>query len=388
LPRIVLSGEPQKGYTSSFIMRCAEFEGVGQLQTRRYETLDALRGVAALAVVVFHLGQYRLAPQIVPNGLLAVDFFFVLSGFVVAHAYEAALLDWLSPWAFFVKRVIRLYPLALLGAAAGMVVLLLKWHSVPDKVDGLPQILLSGLFNGLMLPTFFGGDVSRHELFPGNGPLWSLFFEMLINVLWACFGVRMRTGTIVAVTLVSGAALMMAGVHFQTLNIGFDIATFWGGLARVCFGFPLGVLIFRLHDRFRIPSISMGSLILGLALIAVFISPADRGVPLWGFVSVLIVLPAIVVLGVGQHSSGRIGALLGALSYPVYVLHFPVLLIASGLHNTALSWLNVHVLASASVLIALLLSWVSLRLYDEPVRRALVRFTSHSRKQELARSVL
>ena len=317
-----------------------------------------------------------------------MDFFFVLSGFVVAHAYEGQLLDRLSPWAFFVKRVIRLYPLALVGAAAGMVVLLMKWHSVPDKVDGLPQILLSGLFNGLMLPTFFGGDVSKYELFPGNGPLWSLFFEMFSNVLWACFGVRMRNGALAAITLLSGAALIMAGLHFQTLSIGFDIATFWGGIARVCFGFPLGVLIFRLHHRFHIPSISMGPLFLGLALAAIFAGPADRGVPLWGFVSVLVLLPAIVVLGIGQGSSGRIGAMLGALSYPIYVLHFPVLVIASGLHNSVLSRLNVHVLASVSVTIVLLLSWVSLRFYDEPMRRALVRFTSDSGKRRLASNSL
>jgi peptidoglycan/LPS O-acetylase OafA/YrhL len=316
-----------------------------------------------------------------------VDFFFVLSGFVVAHAYENALKNSLSPRGFFVKRMIRLYPLALLGAAAGMIVLLSKWHSVPDKVDGLPQILLSGLFNGLMLPTFFGGDVSQHELFPGNGPLWSLFFEMLINVIWASFGVRMRDGVIAAFTLVSGVTLVAVAVHFQTLSVGFDIATFWGGVVRVCFGFPLGVIIFRLHHRFHIPSVGMGSLLLGLALVAVFASPADVGVPWRSLFSVLIILPAIVVLGIGQRSMTRIGVTLGALSYPIYVLHFPVLVIASGLHHTVLSWMNLHILASMSVGIVLVLAWAALRLYDEPVRRILIRLTSPSRARKRAKDL-
>ena len=108
---------------------------------RRYETLDALRGLAALAVVVFHLGQVRLAPDLVPHGYLAVDFFFVLSGFVVAHAYEEALRGSLSFRSFALRRAIRLYPLAILGATAGLALLILKWHFFPEKVDPLPRIL-------------------------------------------------------------------------------------------------------------------------------------------------------------------------------------------------------------------------------------------------------
>src|ERR1700712_1409072 len=87
---------------------------------RRYHTLDALRGLAAIAVVGFHISQVKLEPVLVPYGYLAVDFFFVLSGAVVAHAYEKQLRAGLSWQAFFVKRVIRLYPLALLGTALGL----------------------------------------------------------------------------------------------------------------------------------------------------------------------------------------------------------------------------------------------------------------------------
>src|ERR1700730_18632705 len=141
---------------------------------KRYEALDALRGVAALSVLAFHLGQVKLEPGLVPHGYLAVDFFFVLSGFVVAHAYEAALRDKLTWRAFAVKRLIRLYPLALLGALAGTAVLLLKWRIFREKADPLSTILASSVLNAFLLPNLFGGVASKSELFPGNGPLWSL----------------------------------------------------------------------------------------------------------------------------------------------------------------------------------------------------------------------
>jgi peptidoglycan/LPS O-acetylase OafA/YrhL len=343
---------------------------------RRYETLDTLRGIAAIIVVVFHLGQTRMTPDLVPHGYLAVDFFFVLSGFVVATAYEAALRDALSLRAFIAKRLIRLYPLAFLGAMMGLAVLLLKWHSFPSKVDPLPRILVSGAFNALMLPTFFGGAASRHEIFPGNGPLWTLFFEVAVNILWATLGVRLRTRTLAAFITASAATLAALTIHAGTGNLGFDIDTFAGGMARVCFGFPLGVLVYRLNPAFRPFPGRWQPVLLGLILIAVLAFPwnADpRGLPWWDLVSVLIILPAIFVLGLRQGGGGVYGRFVGDLSYPIYVLHFPLLLVASGLHQTTLAFVNVHLIATLSFAIVMVLGAVAMRVYDEPARRVLSR---------------
>ena len=342
----------------------------------RYQALDALRGVAALAVVVYHLNEVKISSSLLPGAYLAVDFFFVLSGFVVALAYEKALQSRMTWGSFFIKRMIRLFPLALLGAILGLLVLLLKWHTLPTKVDPLGFILLSGLLNCMLLPMLFGGKPSRHDLFPGDAPLWTIFLEVLINLLWARIGVFLKTWTLATFALLSGACLAVIATHFHTANIGFDVATFWGGMARVCFGFPLGVVIYRLHLKIKIPATAVGTVILGIALLAIFALPwnvAAAGVPCRDLISIFILFPTIVVLGAGQGTGGHIGAVVGALSYPIYALHFPVLLIASGLHQTRFAAENTAAIAVCTLVVVLILGAAALRFYDEPFRRFLSR---------------
>lgn len=342
---------------------------------RRYETLDALRGVAALGVVVFHLGQVKLAPALVPHGYLAVDFFFVLSGFVVAHAYEEALRGPLSLGSFALRRAIRLYPLAILGAVAGFALLILKWHSFPEKVDPLPHILISGLLNGLLLPTPFGGEASHHELFPGNGPLWTLFFELAANLAWAAWGPHLRTRTLLTVVAIAGLALVALSWKAGTANLGFDLATAPAGAARVCFGFPLGVVLFRLLGNSawtsRLRSDRTGPAIVGILLLAILTMPQTTSSSIfaaWDIVSILFLLPILVVIGIAQGKSGHFGDFLGELSYPIYVLHFPVLLLASGLHQSTLANVPVAVIAVAAIAGVIAAALFALRFCDLPVR--------------------
>jgi len=353
--------------------------------TKRFETLDALRGVAALAVVLFHFGEVKLSPALVPHGYLAVDFFFVLSGFVVAYAYETELLGQLSWRAFFVRRMIRLYPLACLGAMMGLAVLLMKWHSYPGKVDPLPRILLSGMLNGLLLPTFFGGNPSHHKIFPGNGPLWTLFFELVINLLWACFGPRMKTWGLIVVTLVSAFVLTLLAAHFHTANIGFDIQTFWGGMARVSFGFTLGVVIHRFQGAYHVPARATLPPILGLALLAAFAYPGTpHSVPVWDLACIFVLLPAVVIIGTAQGSAGRAGRILGELSYPIYVLHFPILLLMSGLHQSVLRKVGLLPLDVFTFTLILILASLANAFYDKPLRALLSRGALHIRKLAVA----
>ena len=346
------------------------------MTVKRFETLDAMRGVAAFGVVVYHLGTNKLVDGVAPRGYLAVDFFFILSGFVVAHAYERSLQGRLSWGGFFIKRCIRLYPLALLGLALGLALLLLKWVTYPAKVDSLPHILSSAVVNSFLLPMFAASRLPESELFPANSPLWTLSLEMAANLIWARFGIRLRTRSLVAFTIISWLALVASDLQFHTGNTGFVLTSLWGGIARVCFGFTLGVVLYRLLPQIRIPRIRFGSVLLYATLLVVMCCPVESqpdGVP-WGDLAIVtFILPAIVVAGIGQEASGQVVLWMGGLSYPIYVLHMPIELLASGLRQTALRNVDPILLTCVAVAVIVIFAGAALRLYDEPIRHWLAR---------------
>jgi peptidoglycan/LPS O-acetylase OafA/YrhL len=353
------------------------------MPTRRYETLDALRGVAALAVVIFHLRAFNLAPALVPAAHLAVDFFFVLSGFVVAHAYGEARLRAMS-WAMFAeRRAIRLMPLAVLGALLGLIVLILKWRMFPGREDPLPNILISGLLNLFMLPSFISGSAYEHGIFPGDGPLWSLFFELAINLIWGWIGVRLTIRQLAAWVALAAVCLVALSIDHGSTRMGVGAPTFWGGLARANFGFCLGVLLYRLRGHLKAPARTWGAPAAAAMLVVAFCAPnwVVRGpvqTMIWDLAWILVILPAVVVFGAGQTASGPLSRALGEISYPVYVLHWPCLAVFSGLRQKLFTDVDPIVFCAAAVTTILLFSWLVLKLYDEPVRRWLSRRLSRA----------
>jgi peptidoglycan/LPS O-acetylase OafA/YrhL len=345
---------------------------------RRFETLDALRGVAALAVVIFHLHVFKLTGDLAPHAYLAVDFFFVLSGFVVAHAYEDALRGRLSLTGFARRRLIRLLPLAVAGAAAGLIVLIVKQRLFPGREDPLPAILLSGGLNLFMLPSPFSGAPYDHEIFPGDSPLWSLFFELAVNMIWAAIAPRLGTRALIILVAVAAAVLVVMATVMQTANMGFDARTFWGGAARVVFGFSLGVLIHRLRARLVVPAWPATPPLLALALVVILAFPiwilhGREAFLAFDLTAILVILPAVVVVAVSQSGAARIDRLLGDLSYPIYVIHWPILAIVSGLRQKLGPGPAPGLLAAATVVAILIAGWLALKLYDAPVRARLAR---------------
>jgi peptidoglycan/LPS O-acetylase OafA/YrhL len=153
------------------------------LATRRYGTLDGIRGVAALSIVTFHEGPWlgQLSPR---AGYLAVDLFFVLSGFVIAEAYEGRLSEGsMTTLGFLKTRAIRFYPLFVAGIILGcgepaMSLALHRGYIVPVEHDAWWS-LVPGLFM-LPCPPF----ASSTALYPLDSVFWSLLFEMLVNVLF------------------------------------------------------------------------------------------------------------------------------------------------------------------------------------------------------------
>lgn len=246
---------------------------------------------------------------------------------------------------------------------------------VSRKVDSLPRILFSGILNALLLPTLLGGQASRHELFPGNGPLWSLSFEMVANLIWAAMGPWLRTQTLALFVILAGVTVTTLTVRSGTANYGFDVATIPFAIARVCFGFALGVLIYRAYrsDAWPqwLPTGPATPMLLGFMLFAVLAFPHIPSISSAAvdIAALTVILPALVVLGVAQGRGGHFGKLLGELSYPLYVIHFPVLLLASGLHQTILKTIPSINIGLGAAAVSIVLSFIASRLYDIPLRR-------------------
>jgi peptidoglycan/LPS O-acetylase OafA/YrhL len=176
----------------------------------RYDVLDALRGVAAMRVLRYHMGTHTLTPAWLPHGYLAVDFFIIVSGVVIAQSYEERFAQALDLGGSVMRRVILVFPLVALGVLIGASVRLVELQVAPDLVDPLDQVLVSSVLNALLIPMVYGSEVANRALYPSDGPLWSLFFELAVNLIWAAWLVGRRTRVLVAVVLV-GAGMGQVG---------------------------------------------------------------------------------------------------------------------------------------------------------------------------------
>ncbi len=288
----------------------------------RFLTLDALRGVGAIAVLTGHAGIV-LGAYMPPFMYLAVDMFFVLSGFVLAHAYDRKFAEGLSVGAFLKARVARLYPIYLVGLVLGLVsVALVNTHAL------LPARALLSFFFGLFaLPS---PPMERlGVLFPLNGPFWSLFFEFWVaNLAFAMFWRKLHGGLLLAVILLSAAILAFLGLRLGGLDFGWTWHQLPGGLVRVCYSFFAGVALLRFHARqTRLPAVpSWACLVIFACIMLVPVQGSIKG-PYEIFI-VLLVFPVLMYFGAGAvEYRPQIGKVLGDASYAIYAVHRPLLTI-------------------------------------------------------------
>ncbi len=341
---------------------------------RHYLELDGLRGVAALSVMVMHVGAWFLPGGALPHAYMAVDFFFLLSGFVIAYAYEDKLLGVMGFWRFLWIRFVRLYPLIVLGGVVAGAFLVLRLASHSDISPGaLTRAVLGGV---TLIPTFSPSPVAK-GVFPLNGPLWSLFYELAVNILYAAT-VRWWTVRRLAVVVgLSALVLAWASFRFNGLDLGLLPQDFWGGAPRIGFGFFAGILIFRLLREGRLKLPGLGPFLLSLVLLLVFCAPKIAGFGgIYDLVCVLAVFPLVLLVGAAREPVGFAAGfcrLSGALSYPIYVLHRPVIWWLNGVYNSlALTSRTPPPIPGLIALAAVVAcSWLALKLYDEPVRRRL-----------------
>lgn len=343
-------------------------------QRRTFHTLDGLRGVAALAVAFRHIPDNAVAAW-TPESYLAVDLFFVLSGFVLAHAYAGRIAAGMGVGEFAVVRLIRLYPLYLVASLITLALVLVP--ASPGHYHPPPWSLHTVVLALLFLPTFDASD-PHVGLFPLIGPAWSLFFEFAVNLLFAAIATRLDPRTLALVLAAGAAGLIVTVAHFGGIDVGWSQSNAWGGFGRVGFAFFAGVAAYRLWAAGTLPWLRLPAWAAAAAVIAMF-HFAPRQAAVSDTLLVLVAMPALVLASARAEPPpwlARPFAVAGVASYAVYVLTNPV----DQWVETLLPWTRVDSFAGlgtagavAMVAAILALALILDRYYDVPVRRWLTR---------------
>lgn len=358
-----------------------------------YDLLDGLRGVAALMVIFYHVFEaFATSPidQRFNHGYLAVDFFFILSGFVIGYAYDDR---WktMTTKDFIKRRLIRLHPMVVLGAVLGVIAFCIqgceKWDGTQVSIS---MVMLALLINLFLIPAVPGSGPEirgNGEMYPLNGPSWSLFFEYIGNIMYALFIRRMSTKALTALVVLAGIGLASFAIfNFSGaghLGVGWTMEEYnlIGGFLRVLFSFSIGLLMSRV---FKPIPVKGAFWICSLAIVVLLSMPyVGNGEALWmngiyDSVCAILIFPMLVYLGASGKTtdkhSARICKFLGDISYPLYMVHYPLIYLYFGwVKKENLTFAEAWSEALALVIGSIVLAYISLKLYDEPVRRYLTK---------------
>ena len=366
-----------------------------------YELLDGLRGVAAILVLFYHIFEgFSFAEvtngdgdgiiRVLNHGHIAVDFFFILSGFVISYAYDDR---WkkMSTWQFFKRRLIRLHPMLVMGAIIGTMAFAIvgfeKWDGTTAPMGWVMTAMLLTMF---MIPAVPGVPYEvrgNGEMFPLNGPAWSLFFEYIGNILYALIIRRLSTKMLAILTVIMGclhAWFFVGNISgYDMVGVGWTIdeINFWGGLVRMLFPFTMGMLLARTFKPRKIKGAFWICSIMLIALFSVPYIPSEGNIStnsLYEVVCIATIFPFIVWVGACGISSGKtakINRQLGEISYPLYIVHYPIMYIfyAWLIEKKYYTLQDCWEVALLVVVSSILLAFICLKLYDEPVRRWLSR---------------
>lgn len=362
-----------------------------------YELLDGLRGIAALLVLIYHIFEglaFAEASDGVGSGVIttlnhghiAVDFFFILSGFVISYAYDDR---WgkITLGGFFKRRLIRLHPMLIMGAVIGAIALFAvgceRWDG---SIAPTSWVMVALMLTMCMIPAVPGVPYEvrgNGEMFPLNGPTWSLFFEYIGNIYYALFMRRMSIKLLALFTLLLGithAWFFIGDIsQYDMIGVGWTIdrVNFWGGFIRMLFPFSMGMLLARTFRPREVKGLFWICSCTLCALFAVPYIPSNGGISLnslYEFVCIALIFPIIVWLGACGTASGltqRVSRFLGELSYPLYIVHYPLMyifyswLIKNDIYTLRECW----PVATLVVVSSIALAYLCLRFYDTPLRR-------------------
>lgn len=290
-----------------------------------FAILDGLRGLAAVVVVIYHFMEIAItdySKNFIAHGYLAVDFFFCLSGFVIAYAYDNRA-EKLGILSFIKLRLIRLHPLVIIGSILGLLTFLFDPFSNFYSIYGFGKTALLFLASAFLIPYPVMAE-RFFNLFNLNAPAWSLFWEYIANLFYILILYRLSRKTLQTFTLI--AVLVVCFVAFKSTNLmgGWGGATFWDGGARVLYSFLAGMLVYRSN---WIIKNRLGFLGVSVLLLFAFLVPFnDKYNWLAEPLIVLIYFPVLVALGAGATlKSGleKICKFSGDVSYPLYMTHYP-----------------------------------------------------------------
>ncbi len=366
------------------------------LNKPHYNVLDGLRGVAAITVVCFHIFEAFATSHLdqrINHGYLAVDFFFILSGFVVGYAYDDR---WskMSTKDFIRRRIIRLHPMVVMGAVIGAIMFYFQGCSVWDVSSVTITALLGAtLLNALLIPAMPGHEVrGLGEMFPLNGPSWSLFFEYIGNILYALIIRKFSTKILALLVFISGCGLATFAIAgpYGDICAGFSLTEieFTAGFLRVLFSFSAGLLLSRI---FRPAHIKGAFWICSITIVTLLALPRLGGADhlwingLYDTICCVVIFPILVYLGASGKSTDkyttRLCRFLGDISYPLYTVHYPfIYLYYAWVKNNKLTFEQSLPGAAAVVIGSIILAYICLKLYDIPVRNYLAKRFAKSKK--------
>ena len=358
-----------------------------------YELLDGLRGVAALLVVWYHVFEgYAFAGgtliESINHGYLAVDFFFILSGFVIGYAYDDRWGKSLTVKNFFKRRLIRLHPMVVMGAVLGVITFCIQGCEQWDGTHVATAMgMLAFLFAMFFIPAYPGAGYEvrgNGEMFPLNGPSWSLFFEYIGNILYALFIRRLSTKALTVFVVLLGICLACFAIFdvsgYGMIGVGWtlDSVNFVGGLLRMLFPFSLGLLLSR---NFKPVKVRGAFWICSFVLLVLFCVPYVEGVEpicmngLFEAFCIVVVFPVLIILGASGNTtdktSTRICKFLGDISFPLYITHYPFMYLFYSwlIENQYFTFGETWQVALCVYVWNILVAYLCLKLYDEPVRR-------------------
>ena len=366
---------------------------------QRYEILDGLRGVAALMVIIFHFFELysfgNPSKQIINHGYLAVDFFYVLSGFVLGYAYDDRW-DKMSYWDFYKRRLIRLHPMVIAGSLLGMCYFFLGECINSPNIESVNPLyfFVTIIMSILMIPCPAQMDIRGWgETNSFNGPNWTLTYEYIVNILYSLIFRRLHTIIIGILTLASALLLVNLTCNFDIFNVmneresnKYTVIGGWSltscelcvGFTRLFYPYFAGYLVYRLKLKIRIP---YSFIICSIILITFLSMPRleKEGYPIFNgiyeAIVIILIFPLVIIIGAGDTTKNeiltKICKFIGELSYPIYITHYPIIYMNSAWTSFHMkdSLFNKIMLSIGSFFIMVFNAYSLIELYDKPVRK-------------------